>query len=43
MKRANEEVVRSPEDLDAGLDRIWDAMSSCIDRGLRQEASCRVA
>ncbi|MBA4798845.1 MAG: L-serine ammonia-lyase [Rhizobiales bacterium] len=37
MKRANEEVVRSREDLDAGLDRIWDAMASCIDRGLRQE------
>jgi L-serine dehydratase len=37
MKRANEEVVRSREDLDAGLDRIWDAMLSCIDRGLRQD------
>lgn len=37
MKRANEEVVRSREDLDAGLDRLWDAMSSCIDRGLRQD------
>lgn len=37
MKRANEEVVRSREDLDAGLDKLWDAMSSCIDRGLRQE------
>ena len=37
MKRANEELVRSREDLDAGLDRIWDAMLSCIDRGLRQD------
>lgn len=34
MKRANEEVTRSREALDAGLDRIWDAMRSCIERGL---------
>ncbi|MDI7864037.1 L-serine ammonia-lyase [Rhizobiaceae bacterium n13] len=37
MKRANEEAVMSPEELDAGLDRIWAAMTSCIDRGLGQE------
>ncbi|SMC82908.1 L-serine ammonia-lyase [Rhizobium sp. RU36D] len=37
MKRANEEAVMSRDDLDAGLDRIWDAMSGCIDRGLRQD------
>lgn len=37
MKRANEEAVMSREALDAGLDRIWDAMSGCIDRGLRQD------
>ncbi|AYG66334.1 MULTISPECIES: L-serine ammonia-lyase [unclassified Rhizobium] len=35
MKRANEETRMSAEELDAGLDRIWAAMSSCIDRGLK--------
>ncbi|NTF42072.1 L-serine ammonia-lyase [Rhizobium sp. AC27/96] len=35
MKRANEETRMSSDDLDAGLDRIWAAMSSCIDRGLK--------
>ncbi|MBV2186948.1 MAG: L-serine ammonia-lyase [Rhizobium sp.] len=34
MKRANEECSMSREHLDAGLDRIWSAMESCIDRGL---------
>jgi L-serine dehydratase len=37
MKRANEEVHMSGEELDAGLDRIWGAMSGCIDRGLAGE------
>ncbi|MDO9415332.1 L-serine ammonia-lyase [Pararhizobium sp.] len=37
MKRANEETEMSPEQLDAGLDRIWGAMSACIDRGLQGE------
>ncbi len=37
MKRANEETVMDRAALDAGLDRIWDAMSGCIDRGLKQE------
>ncbi|MEQ8307622.1 MAG: L-serine ammonia-lyase [Hoeflea sp.] len=37
MKRANEEAHMSPEELDAGLDRIWNAMSGCIDRGLSGE------
>lgn len=37
MKRANEEVVRSREELDAGLDHIWEVMRACIDRGLTQE------
>ncbi|MCJ7997902.1 L-serine ammonia-lyase [Rhizobium cremeum] len=37
MKRANEETVMDRQSLDAGLDRIWDAMSGCIDRGLKQE------
>jgi len=34
MKRANEETAMSREELDSGLDTIWDAMRSCIDRGL---------
>jgi L-serine dehydratase len=37
MKRANEEAVMSTEELDAGLDRIWGAMRSCIERGLQKE------
>lgn len=37
MKRANEEVHKSREELDVGLDAIWAAMSGCIDRGLTQE------
>ncbi|UFX09418.1 L-serine ammonia-lyase [Sinorhizobium meliloti] len=37
MKRANEECRMSTDELDAGLDRIWTAMSSCIDRGLSQD------
>ncbi|KGF68718.1 serine dehydratase [Hoeflea sp. BAL378] len=37
MKRANEESHMSREELDAGLDRIWSAMSGCIDRGLGGE------
>jgi len=37
MKRANELVYRSAEELDAGLDGIWAAMRGCIERGLTQE------
>jgi L-serine dehydratase len=37
MKRANEETIRSREELDAGLDAIWEAMRGCIERGLSQE------
>ncbi|NTS29660.1 L-serine ammonia-lyase [Phyllobacterium sp. BT25] len=37
MKRQNEETFMSREELDAGLDRVWSAMRSCIDRGLAQE------
>ena len=32
---ANEQVWRSREAIDAGLDEIWDAMKSCVDRGIR--------
>ncbi|HUL12234.1 MAG TPA: L-serine ammonia-lyase [Methylococcaceae bacterium] len=35
MKRANEEANMSAVELDAGLDRIWDVMTRCIDRGLK--------
>ena len=33
----NECVLRSEDEVRAGLDRIWAAMSACIDRGLQQE------
>lgn len=36
MKRANEEVVYGSE-LDARLDRVWEVMESCIERGLTQD------
>lgn len=35
MKRANEETRMARVDMDAGLDKIWEAMSGCIDRGLK--------
>ena len=34
MKRANETVAQSNEQLDARLDRIWHAMRDCMNRGL---------
>ena len=34
MKRANELAFRGPVDLDAGIDRIWQVMTDCIDRGI---------
>ncbi len=37
MKRANEQAARSRIALDRGIDEIWQVMSHCIDRGLRQE------
>ncbi len=37
MKRANEEARMGRKALDAGLDRIWDAMDGCIERGLRTD------
>ena len=36
MKRANEQT-HSGAGLDAKLDQLWDAMNSCIERGLRQD------
>ena len=37
MKRANELTRMGPAALDAGLARIWQVMSDCIDRGLAQD------
>ncbi|MDC9826379.1 L-serine ammonia-lyase [Devosia sp. ZB163] len=37
MKRANEETRIGRKALDAGLDRLWDAMNGCIERGLRTD------
>src|SRR5690606_25076736 len=37
MKRANEEAHMPRAELDAGLDRIWEAMRACIERGVSRE------
>ncbi|MGC4025813.1 MAG: L-serine ammonia-lyase [Mesorhizobium sp.] len=37
MKRANEEIFLTREELDIGLDAIWGAMKGCIERGLTKE------
>ncbi|MBK0400834.1 L-serine ammonia-lyase [Limibaculum sp. M0105] len=37
MKRANEETRMSRIDLDRGLDRIWEVMNACIERGMACE------
>lgn len=34
MKRANELRFRAAADLDAGMERIWQVMTDCIDRGM---------
>ncbi|MCW5851143.1 MAG: L-serine ammonia-lyase [Anaerolineae bacterium] len=34
---ANETARRSPEETDAGLDRVWAVMEGCIERGMRTE------
>ena len=34
MKRANEETRMSRSALDGGIDRLWEVMNGCIDRGL---------
>jgi L-serine dehydratase len=39
MKRRNELARRSATDLDAGIARIWEVMSSCIDRGMTTEGT----
>ncbi|QOW19049.1 L-serine ammonia-lyase [Lysobacter ciconiae] len=35
MIHANEQVWRSADEIDAGLDQLWDAMKSCVERGIR--------
>jgi L-serine dehydratase len=37
MKRANEETFLDRAALDAGLDRLWETMRACMERGLTQE------
>ncbi len=39
MKRANEDARMPDGDLDAGLDRIWEAMNACLERGLAQDGT----
>ncbi|KAF1695775.1 L-serine ammonia-lyase [Pseudoxanthomonas jiangsuensis] len=34
VMRANEQAWRTPEEIDAGLDRIWAAMQACVARGI---------
>lgn len=34
MKRLNERVFRTEAEIDAGIARLWEVMSGCIDRGL---------
>ncbi|HKT56319.1 MAG TPA: L-serine ammonia-lyase, iron-sulfur-dependent, subunit alpha [Microbacterium sp.] len=37
--RRNEESLRSEEEVAAGLDRIWDAMSTCVEAGLHTDGT----
>jgi len=37
MKRVNENVVRSAEEVERSIARIWSVMDGCIERGLTQE------
>ncbi len=37
VMRANEHAWRTDEEVDAGLDTIWDAMKACVARGLRTD------
>ncbi|WP_309127491.1 L-serine ammonia-lyase, iron-sulfur-dependent, subunit alpha [Microbacterium sp.] len=39
VARLNEMAVRSEEEVAAGLDAIWDAMSACVDAGLHAEGT----
>ena len=37
IMRVNEQSWRDDREVDAGLDRIWDAMKACVERGIRTE------
>ncbi|WP_193307741.1 L-serine ammonia-lyase, iron-sulfur-dependent, subunit alpha, partial [Mycobacterium tuberculosis] len=37
VARRNETALRSEEEVAAGLDAIWDAMSGCVDAGLHAD------
>jgi len=37
MKRLNELCFRSPTELDRGMDRLWQVMNDCINRGLEAD------
>ncbi|MDR6866598.1 L-serine dehydratase [Microbacterium resistens] len=39
LARRNETAVRSEEEVAAGLDAIWDAMSGCVEAGLHAEGT----
>src|SRR5690606_19348761 len=39
MMMANEQSWRSEDEVKAGLREIWEAMQSCIQRGIRQEGT----
>lgn len=39
IARVNEESIHSSEELDAGLDAIWDAMHECVEAGLYGEGT----
>ncbi len=39
LARRNEEAVRSPAEVAARLDAIWDAMATCIDTGLETDGT----
>lgn len=36
LQRENERVFRSDKELSQGIDKIWQAMKDCVERGLRQ-------
>ena len=37
MKYANEQLIRSSNEIDAGIDKIWAVMNGCIERGLEKD------
>jgi L-serine dehydratase len=39
LARANEEALRSPAEVDAGLRRIWSVMQDCVRRGLERDGN----